>query len=180
MYRTLSLALPLALSFVLNHAHAHSAPPAKATPLETFAATALFGALLAGSAEAGDSELDKKVTRCLGAHDGAAMVDVVRNYQTRQFNGADRASLNAFLASGAGTKYAKNRLLTEMASDDTPAAAPVSGLLPLSPEEAGQVQEYLATPLGKRLDSDEVLGDAETVQAVVLRGMKLMVACLQS
>lgn len=180
MYHTLSLALPLAFSLILSHAQAQPVPPAPATPLETFAATAMFGAMLEGSAAAGDSEIDKKVNRCLGAQDGTAVVDVVRNYQDRHFSADDRASLNAFLVSGAGVKYAKNRLLTEAASDDTQAAGPVPGLVPLSQEEAAQVRQYLATPLGKRLGSDEVFGDAETVQAVILRGMRLMVTCLQS
>ena len=137
--------------------------------------SALTGLRLAAKPEKEDTEEDIAIKKCIRALDSSAFHNVMEAFLTRRFNTAELASMEKFMSSSAGVKYAKNRILAGHAIVNEAQPEPLEEL---SQNELKEIDKFLSSPLGQKLSSPNGLWDEAAEQAISLRSQELFEGCV--
>ena len=164
--------------FILGNflSYAQAATDASAPAMEKMLSySALTGLKLAAKPEKEDSEEDVAIKKCIRALDSSAFHRVMAAFLTRRFNTVELASMEQFMSSSAGVKYAKNRILAGHALVNEAQPEP---LVEISQSELKEVEKFLSSPLGRKLSSPNGLWDEAAEQAISLRSQELFEGCI--
>lgn len=172
MYRTAMVGFAL----LMGSAQAEFVPTGSAPSMEKMLSySAMAGLKLAAKSDTGDTEEDRAIKNCIQKLDDSAFHDVIEAFLTRRFSKAELASMEKFMSSPAGKKYAKNRILAGHALVGEAQPEP---LAELTPDDVKVIEQFHSTSLGKRLVSVNGLWDDAAEKAIKARGNELFEGCL--
>lgn len=137
--------------------------------------SALTGLKLAARPAADDTEEDVAIKKCVQSLESTAFDDVIDAFLVRRFNKTELASMEEFMSSSAGIKYAKNRILTGLSQVSE---LQHETLAALTPNDIKEIQRFLASTLGQRLSSPNGLWDDDAEKAITARSQELFNKCV--
>lgn len=137
--------------------------------------SALTGLKLAAKPAADDAEEDVAIKKCMQALDGSAFHDVMEAFLVRRFNRIELASMEEFMSSSAGVKYAKNRILAGHSLVNEPQPEPQAAL---SQKDVKEIEKFLSSPLGLKLSSPNGLWGEAAEKAITARSQELFESCV--